>query len=78
MPIRSWNGFSSPASRHSAWSSSHPPLHREGHVDARHGVLLDAPRLRVAEERQDRVADVLVDGGAVLEGDLRHLRQVVG
>src|SRR5712691_4259268 len=33
----------------------HPPLHRDGHLDARHCVLLDTPRLRIAEERHDRV-----------------------
>ena len=77
MPIRSWNGFSKPTSRHSNCKLAHPPLHRDGHIDARDGVLLDALCLRIAEERQDRVADVLVDGRAMLEGDLRHLSQVV-
>src|SRR6266516_3752382 len=55
----------------------YPPLHCDGHVDARESVLFDAFRLGVAEERQDRVAHVLVNSCAVLESNLRHLRQVV-
>ena len=47
---------------------AHPPLHRDGHIHARDGVLLHTLCLRVAEERQDRVADVLVDGRAMIEG----------
>jgi hypothetical protein len=52
----------------------HAPLHRHRHVDASQGVLLDSPRLRIAEEGQDRVADVFVDGRAVFQRDLRHFR----
>jgi hypothetical protein len=51
----------------------HPPLHRDGHVDAGYCILLDALRLRISKEGKERVADVLVDGRAVLQGDLRHL-----
>ncbi len=35
-----------------------------------------ALRIRVAEEHQQRIADELVDRGAVLEGDRRHLGEV--
>src|SRR6266567_3257331 len=56
---------------------AHSSLHCDGHVDAIDGVLLDTLRLRIAEECQDRVADVLVDGSTMIESDLRHLGEVV-
>ena len=46
--------------------------------DAGERVLLDALALRIAEEDHDRVAHVLVDGGAMVERDLRHLGQIAG
>ena len=55
----------------------HPPLHGDRHVDAGERILLYAPRLRIAEEGQDRVADIFVDGRAMLERDLRHLGEIV-
>ena len=78
MPIRSWNGFSSPASRHSDWSSRIRRCIAIAMSTQAIASCLHASRLRVAEEGEDRVADVLVDGGTVLERDLRHLRQIVG
>src|SRR5262249_17874859 len=49
---------------------SHSLLHRDGHLDACHRILLDPLRLRIAEERHDRIANVLVDGRTMLESDL--------
>ena len=56
---------------------AHPLLHGDRHLDAGDRVLPRAARLRVAEEQHDRVADELVDRGAVLERDRRHLAQVL-
>ena len=56
---------------------AHAALHRDRHHHAGLGILLHAPGFGVAEEQQHRVADVLVDGGAVRERDLRHLGQVL-
>ncbi len=39
-----------------------PLSHGDGHLDAGEGVVLDAPRLRITEECDDGVSDVLVDG----------------
>ncbi|MNJ62187.1 hypothetical protein D3C77_580170 [compost metagenome] len=50
--------------------------HGDGHGHRGHGVLLGALGGGVAEEDHHRVADELVDGAAVLEGDLRHLVEV--
>ena len=47
------------------------------HAHAGQRILLDALGLRIAEEGQDRVADIFVDGGAMIQRDLRHLGQVV-
>jgi hypothetical protein len=51
--------------------------HGDGHLDAGERVLLDALGLGIAEEDQDRVAHVLVDGRAVIEGDPGHFREIV-
>ena len=40
-------------------------------------ILLGAACSRVAEERDNGVADVFVDRRPVVEGDLRHLGQIV-
>src|SRR4051812_810440 len=53
------------------------PLHRERHRNTGKRVLLDATALGVAEEHHDGVTHVLVDRRAVLEGDFRHLGEVV-
>ena len=56
---------------------SHAPLHRDRHVDAGGRILFDSPTLRITEERQDRVADVFVDGRAVRQSNLLHFCQIV-
>src|SRR6516165_847219 len=55
----------------------HPLPHGDGHLDAGEGVLLDAACLRIAEEDDDGVADVLVDRRSIGKGNLRHLGQIV-
>ena len=55
----------------------HPLAHGDGHAHAGQRVLLDAARLRVAEEDDDGVADVLVDGRTEVVGDARHLGEIV-
>ena len=54
----------------------HAPQHGDGHAHAGKRVLLQASRLRIAEEHHDRVADIFVYGGAMLERDIRHLGEV--
>jgi hypothetical protein len=44
---------------------THPLPHCQGHLDTGEGVLLDAACLRIAEEDDDGVADVLVDRRSV-------------
>src|SRR5918993_4762939 len=53
------------------------PLHRDGHVNASQGVLMDSLSFGIAEKRQDRVTNVLVDGRTMSYRNLRHFRQVV-
>ena len=55
----------------------HPLLHGDRHLDAGRRVVARAARFRIAEEQHDGVADELVDGRPVLEGDRRHLAQVL-
>ena len=54
-----------------------PALHLDRHAEALGRVLLDAARVRVAEEHDDRIADELVDRAAVAVRDRRHLGQVL-
>ena len=44
-------------------------MHGDGHLHAGGRIFLDAPCLRIAEEGQNGVADVLVDGSAVSAAD---------
>jgi hypothetical protein len=55
----------------------HAALHGDAHLDAGQRILAHAAGVRIAEEGEDRIADVFVDGGAEIQRDLRHLRQVV-
>ena len=52
-------------------------LHGDRHLDAGQRVLLNAQRRRIAEEHDYGVADVFVDGRAVLQRDLRHFGEIV-
>jgi hypothetical protein len=56
---------------------AHPPLHSDRHLDAGNGVLLAPPARRIAEKTHDRVPDILVDRGAVTDGDLGHFGQIL-
>ena len=76
MPIRSWNGFSSPLSRHSVCRSRIRRCIAIAMLTQAMASSLTPLRLRVAKEGQDRIADILVNGRAVLQRDLRHLRQI--
>ena len=66
-----------PDARHTLLQLTHPLPHGDGHLDAGEGVLIDAACLRIAEEDDDGVADVLVDRRSIGEGDLRHLGQIM-
>ena len=76
MPMRTRNGCSTPRRRHCV-ELVEPSLHLHRHPQAGSRVLDHALRLGVAEERQDGVADELVDRGAMLQRDLRHLGEVL-
>ena len=52
-------------------------LHGDRHLHAGQRILLHAERRRIAEEHDDGVADIFVDGRAILQRDLRHFGQVV-
>ena len=54
----------------------HVLAHGDGHGHGSHGVFFRALAGRVAEEHHHAVADELVDGAAVLQGDLRHFVEV--
>src|SRR4051794_11279900 len=51
---------------------SHASLHGDRHPDAGKSILSNASGVRIAKEGEDGVADIFVDRGAMLEGDLRH------
>ncbi len=76
MPMRRWNGFSAPSSCHSACSSRmRRSMAMAMRTQARASSLTPFD-FRVAEEHHDRIADIFVDGGAVLERDVRHFGQI--
>ena len=51
-------------------------LHFHGHVNAGYGVFLDPLGIGVPKEEHNRVANVLVDGSTVAQGDFRHGAQI--
>ena len=52
-------------------------LHGDRHLDAGQRIFLHAQRRRIAEEHDNGVTDIFVDGCAVLQRDLRHFGEVV-
>ena len=77
MPIRQLIGVLDAGIAPSRAELLHALLHGDRHLDAGERVLLYASGLRIAEEDHDGVAHVLVDRGAVLQRDPRHLGQVL-
>ena len=77
MPIRTRNGHFDAALAPDGIQLLHAMLHIHGHAQAGSCILLDALRLRVAEEDEDGVAEELVDGRPVLERDGGHLGEIV-
>jgi hypothetical protein len=55
---------------------AHAPLHGDRHAHAGPCILLHALGFRVAEEGYHGVADILVDRGAIVQSDPRHLSQI--
>ena len=53
-----------------------PPQHGDGHAHASPRILLHPFRFRIAKKHHDGVADIFVDGGAVLKRNVRHLGEV--
>ena len=47
-------------------------LHGDSHLDAGQRIFLHTQRRRIAEEHDNGVPDIFVDGRAVLQRDLRH------
>ena len=76
MPMRTRNGFLGSFAAPARIEFGDLALHGERHAQAGAGVFGDAFRLGIAEENQDGIADELVDGAAMLRGDLRHLGEV--
>ena len=66
-----------PALRHLRVEPGDPVLHLDGHAQAGLGVLGVALGFRIAEEDQHGVADELVDGAAMDQGDLRHFGEIL-
>ena len=54
-----------------------PALHLRRHIEAGPGVLHGALGLGVAEEDHQGITDEFIDGAAMLEGDRRHLREIL-
>src|SRR6516164_9579542 len=77
IPVRQRGGFSIPEARQDAIQLTHSLAHGDRHLYACHCIRLNAFGVWVAEEDEDGVADVLVDRPTKLEGDLRHLSQIM-
>ena len=52
-------------------------LHSDRHLDAGQRIFLHTQRRRIAEEHDNGVTDILVDGRTVLQCDFRHLGEIV-
>ena len=50
--------------------------HLQCHGYASQGILFESAAQRIPEKNKDRIADKLIDGSALLDGDIGHFLQV--
>ena len=55
----------------------HALLHRDRHADTGQRVFPDTHGRRINEEHDHGVADIFIDGGAMIDGDFGHIGQVI-